>query len=130
MFKYITVVLCFSMSNAQDGKTIEGTVKDPDGIPLMGANVIVKNSQPPRGTTTDFDGNFSLDVKASDKFIVVKYLGFADKEVALAGKSQFDISLEASNQLDEVVVTALDMERSEKSLGYSVQKSVAEILVM
>ena len=118
----LLLLLSFSMSFAQDGRTIEGTVKDPDGIPLMGANVVVKNSEPPRGTTTDFDGNFTLDVKPGDKFIVVKYLGFADKEVALAGKDKFDISLEASNQLDEVVVTALDMERSEKSLGYSVQK--------
>jgi TonB-linked SusC/RagA family outer membrane protein len=118
----LLLLFSFSMSFAQDGRTIEGTVKDPDGIPLMGANVIIKNSEPPRGTTTDFDGNFTLDVQAGDKKLVVKYLGFADKEVALAGKDQFDISLEASNQLDEVVVTALDMERSEKSLGYSVQK--------
>ncbi len=118
----LLLLFSFSMSFAQDGRTIEGTVKDPDGIPLMGANVIIKNSEPPRGTTTDFDGNFTLDVRPGDEFIMVKYLGFADKEVALAGKDKFDISLEASNQLDEVVVTALDMERSEKSLGYSVQK--------
>jgi TonB-linked SusC/RagA family outer membrane protein len=118
----LLLLFSFSMSFAQDGRTIEGTVKDPDGIPLMGANVIIKNSEPPRGTTTDFDGNFTLDVQPGDEFIMVKYLGFADKEVALAGKDKFDISLEASNQLDEVVVTALDMERSEKSLGYSVQK--------
>ena len=118
----LLLLFSFSMGFAQDGRTIEGTVKDPDGIPLMGANVVIKNSEPPRGTTTDFDGNFTLDVKPGDKFIMVKYLGFADKQVALKGKDKFDISLEASNQLDEVVVTALDMERSEKSLGYSVQK--------
>jgi len=112
----------FTMSFAQDGRTIEGTVKDPDGIPLMGANVVIKNSEPPRGTTTDFDGNFTLDVKPSDKFILIEYLGFSNKEVSLEGKDVFKISLEAGNELDEVVVTALDMERSEKSLGYSVQK--------
>ena len=114
--------ICFFSGFAQDSKTVKGTVKDPDGIPLMGANVIVKNSQPSRGTTTDFDGNFSIDVKSSDKKLVIKYIGFANQEVILGDKETFEIVLESSNQLDEVIVTALDMKRSEKSLGYSVQK--------
>ena len=117
----LLLLFSFSLSFAQDARTVEGTVKDPDGIPLAGANVTVKNSKPPRGVTTDFDGNFSIDVQSGDKALLVEYIGFAKKEVTLAGKDSFEIALESSNQLDEVIVTALDMERSEKSLGYSVQ---------
>ena len=111
---------------AQSDRTITGLIVDDQGVPLLGANVIVKNSNPKRGTTTDFDGKFTLDVKAKDKAIKVSYLGFKTKTVSILNKDQFEITLKSSNQLDEVVITALNIKREEKSLGYAVQSVGAE----
>lgn len=125
--KIMGVLLLFTLgAAAQEDRTITGLIVDDQGVPLMGANVIVKKSQPKRGTTTDFDGNFTLDVKASDKALRISYLGFKTKSVSILNKDTFEITLESSNQLDEVVVTALDIKREEKSLGYAVQSVGAE----
>lgn len=120
-FTFILFCL-FSVSLfSQEDRTIEGTVVDENQVPLLGANVIIKKSQPPRGTTTDFDGNFSLKVKAADKRVVISYLGYQDKTISIVGKDEFSIQLKPGNQLDEIIVTALDIKRDEKSLGYAVQ---------
>ncbi len=125
--KSLCVLLFFSsFVFAQEDRTISGTIKDNQGTPLLGANVIVKNSKPKRGTTTDFDGNFTLNVKANDEIITISYLGFKTKRVNITAKNKFNITLEMSNTLDEVVITALDIKRSEKALGYSVQSVGAE----
>ena len=125
--KIMEFLLLFTVGAiAQSDRTITGLIVDDQGVPLLGANVIVKNSNPKRGTTTDFDGKFTLDVKAKDKAIKVSYLGFKTKTVSILNKDQFEITLKSSNQLDEVVITALNIKREEKSLGYAVQSVGAE----
>lgn len=86
----------------QDGKKVTGVVKDASGETIIGANVIVKGTT--NGTITDIDGNFSLDAPA-DATLLISYIGFSDQEIAVAGKSSFDITLsEDTEVLDEVVV--------------------------
>lgn len=88
---------------AQNNISVTGSVEDVDGIPLPGASIVVKGSQ--RGTQTDFDGNFVLDNVSQDATLVISYIGFISKEMAIAGRNSLKIILDADAQaLDEVVV--------------------------
>ncbi|WP_108423637.1 SusC/RagA family TonB-linked outer membrane protein [Flagellimonas amoyensis] len=103
-----------------DQSTVSGVVTDDMGVPLPGATVFVKGTQ--NGTTTDFDGNFSLTVSADASILVVSYLGFNTLEVEIGSQSVFNVQLQPSTStLDEVVVTALGVKRQKKSLTYSTQ---------
>lgn len=100
--------------------TVSGTVVDFSGVPLLGANVMVKGTS--NGAQTDFDGNFTIDAETGD-VLVVSYIGFKTLEVEVTGGGPINIVLqEDSAQLDEVVVTALGISREKKSLGYATQE--------
>ena len=101
-------------------KQITGVVTDKGGEPLISANVYVK-SDPGSGTITDLDGKFELSVSENAKKLVVSYIGFSKKELMIGDKDYFEVMLSDQVELDEVVVTALGVEREEKALGYSVQ---------
>ena len=88
---------------------IRGVVKDSNGDPLLGVNVIVKGST--IGAVTDIDGNFSFEAPAGS-ILVVSYIGFKSQEIKVKGNTPLNIILkEDSEALDEVVV-----------VGYGVQK--------
>lgn len=90
-------------------EVVTGTVKDETGAPLPGAAILVKGTT--NGTITDLDGNFSIDV-APDAILVISYLGYTPKEVAVGGLSTLSVQLEPdARQLDELVV-----------VGYGTQK--------
>lgn len=114
-----TVVLYSLTTYAQETRRLSGTVKDINGEPLIGANVVVQNTT--RGTITDFEGNFTMELKKEDKTLVVSYIGYEDKTVDIAGQSQVSISMNEFTRLDEIVITALGIAREEKALGYAVQ---------
>ncbi|WP_166461107.1 TonB-dependent receptor [Flavicella sediminum] len=97
-------------------KTISGTVKDDTGMPLPGASVLVKGSN--SGTTTDFDGNFSLTISKNATIIVVSYVGFESQEIALGNKLSFSIKMAPSaSTLDEVVVIGYGTARKQDVVG-------------
>ncbi|WP_215225824.1 SusC/RagA family TonB-linked outer membrane protein [Echinicola shivajiensis] len=101
---------------------IKGVVLDEEGMPIPGASVLVKGTM--KGSVTDFDGNFTLDIEdgAADQVLVVSFIGFETKEVAMGAQSEFTIVLSSSTMaLNEVVVTAFGLERDKKALGYTVQ---------
>jgi len=101
--------------------SIQGTITDQDGQPLPGANILEKGTT--NGTQSDFDGNFSLDLADASATLVVSYIGFSTREVPVNGQTTLEIALqESASGLDEVVVTALGIKRSAKSLGYSTTK--------
>ncbi|PKQ44167.1 SusC/RagA family TonB-linked outer membrane protein [Confluentibacter flavum] len=82
---------------------VSGTVKDQSGQPLSGANVIEKGTI--NGTQTDFDGNFTIKLTDKNAILIISYIGFVTKEIAIEGQSQLDISLkESAEGLDEVVL--------------------------
>ncbi len=97
------------MASAQNQKTVSGNVTS-DGSPLAGASVVVKDTK--IGTTTDFDGNFSLSVPVSAKTLVVSYLGYATQEVAITNGEMSIVLVEDQNTLEEVVI----------NVGYGSQK--------
>ncbi len=111
--------VCLSLSTFAQTRTIAGTVSDEDGEPLIAANILIPNTS--TGTTTDFDGNFELEVPEKTTQIEVRYIGFGSQLVELTSETSYTITLSESISLDEVVVTALGVEREEKALGYSTQ---------
>ena len=86
-------LLLFAMlltSFAWSQSKVTGTVKDTDNNPVPGANVIEKGTK--NGTTTGFDGDFSLNI-ADNAILVVSYTGYDSKEVAINGKKVVNIVL-------------------------------------
>ena len=101
----------------QDGK-VTGTVEDEFG-PVAGASVVVKGTT--NGNITDMDGNFTLEGVKSGDIIQISFIGYATQEIKYTGQGTISVKLaEDTQKLDEVVVTALGMKRSEKALGYAV----------
>ena len=98
-----------SVSQSQTLK-VSGQIVDQDGQPLIGATVKVKNAK--LGVVTDFDGNFTIDV-ASDGVLVVSYVGYKDREIAVRGRASLgQIQLaDDTKMLEQVVV-----------VGYGTQK--------
>jgi len=106
---------------------VQGHVSDPNG-PLAGATVAEKGTG--RQTSTRKDGSYSLDVSGPDAVLVVSFVGYTTREVPVAGRSTVDITLEpTAARMNEVVVTALGINRAKKSLGYSVAEVKSEDLV-
>ncbi|SMG13164.1 SusC/RagA family TonB-linked outer membrane protein [Arenibacter troitsensis] len=107
-------------------KTVTGTVSDDLGTPLPGVNVVEKGTS--NGTSTDFDGNFSLNV-GNNATLVFSSLGFTKKEIAVGAQTTIKVVLEEdAEQLGEVVVTGLGITREKKALGYATATITAEAL--
>lgn len=107
--------------NQQSKIKITGTVVDQAGIPIIGANITVKN-QTGTGTITDIDGRFTLEVPANST-LSISYIGYKNQEIRITSSKPLTIKLQDDAEvLDEVVVTALGIKREEKALGYAVQK--------
>jgi len=107
-------------------RTVTGTVSDNTGSPLPGVNVVEKGTS--NGTSTDFDGNYSINV-ADGATLVFSSLGYATREVAVGTQTTVNVSLaEDASQLDEVVVTALGIRKETKALGYSLTEVGGEEL--
>lgn len=102
---------------AQTSKVTGVVISEEDGQPVVGASVLVKGTTV--GTVTDLDGRFTLpNVPGSAKVLVVSYIGMKTSEVAI--KPVLKITLAPDAKLvDEVVVTAMGIKRSEKILGYA-----------
>jgi len=118
-------ILCLSMvlmlmalqSWAQ--RTLTGTVTDDRGNPLANVSVLVKGTNV--GTVTAENGSFSINVPANGRTLVFSFANMATQEVAIGNQSSLTVSLAPSNaNLQEVVVTAVGIQRNRKNLGYSV----------
>lgn len=106
---------------ANKKKTVKGVVVDSNNEPLIGVNVVVEGTT--TGTATDLDGNFSLSVSESDTELLFSYIGYESQLIDIAGKTNIRVVLrEDGEMLDELVVTALGIKRSEKALSYNVQE--------
>ncbi|MEO1011619.1 MAG: TonB-dependent receptor [Bacteroidota bacterium] len=84
-------------------KPITGTVTDTNGVPLPGASIVEKGTT--NGVTTDFDGNFTISVSNTDAILVLSYIGYSNKEIAVGELDTLAIELEQDVAgLEEVVV--------------------------
>ncbi len=111
------LIVCYCGLNAQ---SVAGSVSNDQGEPLIGASILEVGTT--NGTVTDFDGNYSLDLITSSPRLTISYTGHQTIEEDVDGRTNIDFVLEVGTTLDEVVVTALGIEREERALGYAVQK--------
>lgn len=96
----------------QQSKLVKGTIVDATGMPVIGANVMVKGTT--NGTITDMDGNFSLEAPVGAT-LVVSYVGYSNQEIKVGNQKNLSIALkEDSEALDELVV-----------VGYMTQKKAS-----
>ncbi len=108
------------MLQAQTVQISGKVTSSEDGNPVPGVSVVVKGTT--IGTTTDFDGKYSLNVPSSATSLVFSFVGLKTQEVAIGGRNSIEVVMETDVVgLEEVVVTALGISREKKSLGYSVQ---------
>ena len=85
-----------------DNRIIKGTILDATGMPVIGANVMVKGTT--NGTITDMDGKFSLEVD-KNAILVVSYIGYANQEIKVGNQNTLSITMkEDAEALDELVV--------------------------
>ncbi len=102
-------------------REIKGVVTDEKNMPLIGATIIVKGTT--IGAVTDFDGAYSILVPANATHLSFSYIGYMPKEVAINDQTTINVQLQEDlNTLDEVVVTALGIERDKKSLSYAISE--------
>ena len=95
---------------------VNGTVMDENNVPLLGVNVLVKNES--RGTTTDFDGNFTVDNLKQGDVIQFSYIGFLPQEVIISTNQTLRITLLTDSQsLDEVVVIGYGTQAKKEITG-------------
>ncbi|MFC3563669.1 SusC/RagA family TonB-linked outer membrane protein [Pedobacter jamesrossensis] len=121
------ILTCHFVSFAQT--TIKGKVTDDTNVGIPGVSVMVKGSA--GGASTANDGTYSISVPANATTLVFTSLGFATREVSIGGKTQIDVKLSSrENDLDEIVVTALGIKRSEKSIGYAAQSVKGDNLTL
>jgi len=99
----IVLLLCNITLFAQDSYSLSGTVvSKSDNSPIPGVNVLIAGTTD--GTTTDFDGNFTMEVKNGD-VLQFSYVGFETQSITISGQTSLNVVLEEDlNQLDEVVV--------------------------
>ncbi len=119
----LLLALVVQISFAQQ-KKVSGTVTDAQtGEPLPGVNIQVKGTN--KGTTTDFDGKYTITVSPED-VLVFSYIGYQTKEVKVGDRSQIDVKLVPGEELGPVVVDISGEKKEIKTLSYAVQKIKAE----
>ena len=127
-FKLATIVLLLVSITlfAQDSYQLSGTViSGADSTPIPGVNVIIANTS--SGTTTDFDGNFTLNVKSGD-ILQFSYIGFVTQSITISEQTTLNVVLiEDQNQLDEVVVVGYGTQKKSHLTG-AISKVVNESL--
>ncbi len=107
--------------------TVSGTVTDPDGITLPGVAVLLKGTT--QGATTDINGGYQLTVPA-DGTLEFSFLGMITREVDIDNRNIIDVMLLPDvATLEEIVVTAVGIERTRRSLGYAVSEVDSEMAI-
>ncbi len=113
---------------AQDTYSVSGTITDAANLPIPGATVIVVNTT--RGTTADFDGNYSIEVSNGD-VLDFSSLGFASQSITISGQENISVTLiEDSAQLDEVVVVGYGTQKRSNVTGAVAKIGGAEVAAL
>ncbi|MEK6482420.1 SusC/RagA family TonB-linked outer membrane protein [Catalinimonas sp. 4WD22] len=117
----LTFTLPQTIYGQSESQSVSGVVTDDSDAPIPGVNVLVKDSD--KGTITDVEGKFSLTVEKQNPVLIFSFIGYQTKEIEVGSQSEINVSLISdTKELSEVIVTALGVEREERSLGYAVQE--------
>ena len=119
---FLALMFCIGLQVALAQRTITGKVTSAeDSTTIPGATVLVKGSA--IGAITDADGKYKLTIPKDKNVIIFSYVGMNTIEVTLGEGSVYNVALSASmKELEGVVITALNIPREKKSLGYSTQE--------
>jgi TonB-linked SusC/RagA family outer membrane protein len=123
---FFTVIVFFTaLAAVFSQQRVSGTVRDVTGGSIPGAVIVQKGSS--IGTTTDLDGRYTIQISSANTVLQFSFLGMKMQEEPVNGRSTIDVTLESENiGLDEVVVTALGIQRDKKTLTYSSQQVSSE----
>ncbi|MGK7396980.1 MAG: SusC/RagA family TonB-linked outer membrane protein [Candidatus Cyclobacteriaceae bacterium M3_2C_046] len=121
----LMVLFTWEWVKAQD-RNVTGTVTEAAGnAPVPGVNIVLKGTSV--GTVTDVQGDYTINVPASGGVLVFSFIGYETRELEVGNRSVLDVSLSSDvKQLNEVVVTAMGIEREQKALGYAIQEVQAK----
>lgn len=128
--RLLTLILFLGLAGyAYAQRALSGTINNSKGDPLVGASVVEKGTT--NGAITDADGKYSLQVSKSATILTINYVGHTTQELAIGSSNIIEITMaEDATVLEEFVTTALNISRSKKSLGYTVQDVKGENLTL
>lgn len=122
---FLSAVFCFN-AYAQDGFAVSGTVIDDAGVPLPGASIVEKGTT--NGVSTDFDGNYTIEVANQNTILVASYIGYATQEKPVDGNERIDFSMASSaSTLDEVVLVGYGAVKKKDLTGAISQVDVEDL---
>ena len=105
ILKNYLLSLCLSLFTfVAQSQNVTGNVTDDSGIPLPGANVVIQGTT--TGVSTDFDGNFEIQA-VEGQILQISFIGYTSQNVTVSNQDFITVSLEPSNELEEVIVTSL-----------------------
>ncbi|MET0462821.1 MAG: SusC/RagA family TonB-linked outer membrane protein [Chitinophagaceae bacterium] len=127
---FCVIALLFMLPGSIYGQSrqVSGTVRDSKGSPVPMATIQQKGTN--NATSAGENGTFSLTISGADPVLIISSAGFASKEINMTTAASYDIQLEETGNLSEVVVTALGINRQERSLGYSTQQVKGQNLTL
>lgn len=126
---YSLLLCCFSLAYAQEREVTGKVNSADDGQPMPGVSIVVKGTS--TGATTDANGHFRVRVPNNNATLVFRFLGYKSQEVIIGKQSSLNVTLQNdSEDLSEVVVTAMGIKRSERSLGYATQQVKGDDLTL
>ncbi|MFZ4462871.1 MAG: SusC/RagA family TonB-linked outer membrane protein [Bacteroidales bacterium] len=127
IYSFMMIFLVLGISAFAQKMSVEGFVKTTQGESLPGATVLVKGTT--TGVLTDFDGHYTITAQPVD-VLVFSFIGYETKEISVSNQLVINVSLaEAAQQLDDVVVTALGIEKAKSTIGYAIGEVKGEELV-
>ncbi|KDN54227.1 SusC/RagA family TonB-linked outer membrane protein [Flavobacterium seoulense] len=118
-------IMLISMTALAQTNTITGTIKDNTGMPIPGANVLIKNTT--NGVQTDLDGKFAIKAKPED-VLVVSFIGMKSSEIKVSNQKNINVKLEEEGaKLEEVVVVGYGTRKKKDLTGSIVSVGAKEI---
>jgi len=126
LFVMFVLIMTFSFA-AVAQQTVKGTVVDETGEPLPGATVLEKGTS--NGTSTDFDGQFTITVSSEARTLRISYVGYMTQEVAITGNELKIALLPDANSLDEVVVVGYGTQRKSDLVSAVAKTDLSKALV-
>jgi TonB-linked SusC/RagA family outer membrane protein len=130
------VIVCFLFSTSltikgQNEVLKSGIIYDSQTKEVLpGASIILKGRPANFGTTSDNNGQFNIMVTPSDSVIIVSFTGYQTSDFNILNKTELAVFLNPGISINEVVITALGLERKSKTLGYAVQQLDGSALTM
>ncbi|HVG40178.1 MAG TPA: SusC/RagA family TonB-linked outer membrane protein [Chitinophagaceae bacterium] len=125
---FVMAIFLLPLPSLAQSRQISGTVTDNNNEPLAFVSVVEKGTN--NGTVTSASGTFSITVTGNNPVLVFSYSGMAAQELIIGTGNTYNVSMQSTGSLSEVVVTALGITRKEKSIGYSTQQVRGENLTL